>query len=154
MSSMMKRNYLEKAESALAQVRMLQDQIRYINPHLADLGSMSIASGSIWTDVVFDNIFTDMDMHDKIKNSEREVDRAGNKCGESVKVQEGREKEVLAEIRDANEQLKEARLRLQKAREDAFRKVNGGEVIPGGESTTMSAGSHAATSDAPPAYSV
>ncbi|PVH93930.1 hypothetical protein DM02DRAFT_732817 [Periconia macrospinosa] len=159
-ASMMKRNYLEKAESSLAQVRMLQDSIKQFNPSLADLGTTSIASGSIWTDVVFDNIFTDMDMHQRIKDSEAQVDRAGVKCGLLVKRQEAREKEVLETIRNANERLKESRFRLQEAREEAFRRVLGGEDIPRDDGRTdvrvgsNLMGGNAIVRESPPAYSV
>ncbi|KAF2247527.1 hypothetical protein BU26DRAFT_520656 [Trematosphaeria pertusa] len=147
MWSMQKRNHLEHAESAISQVKMLQGQIRQIAPQLADLGPMNIASGSIWTDVVFDNIFTDMEMHDKIKASEAQIDRAGDKCAQQVRQAEEREKRAMDDLREANEQLRRARLELQKAREEAFRRVAGGErILSGG-------GAQQVPDDAPPAYS-
>lgn len=88
MASMQKRSLLERAESSIQQVRMLQQQLQHVAPHLPSLGELNIASGSIWGDVVFDNIFSDMEMHDKIKNSEAQVDKAGHKCGEMVRESE------------------------------------------------------------------
>jgi hypothetical protein len=64
-ASMEKRNYLEKAESFIQQVRMLQEQIRRVDPSIPDLGPLQIPMGSILSDVVFDNVFSDMDMHEK-----------------------------------------------------------------------------------------
>lgn len=125
MISMQKRNYLERAESSISQVRMLQHQLSQVAPQLADLGPMNIASGSIWGDVVFDNIFTDMDMHDKIKASEMQIDRAGNRCGNLVMQQERKEGEALRELKEAEMMLKAARVALQRAREAAFRTVAG-----------------------------
>lgn len=149
LASMQKRNYLERAESAISQIRMLQQQLSQTAPHMSDLGSMNIASGSIWGDVVFDNIFSDMDMHDKICTSEAEIDRAGKKCGNLVKQQEEREKELAAELKEGGMRLKEARATLQRVREQAFRRVIAGEALSSGgdvEEEEMA--------EAPPAYSV
>lgn len=85
MASMQKLNLLERAESSIQQVRMLQQQIQQVAPHLPSLGQLNIATGSIWGDVIFDNIFSDMEMHDKIKDSEAQVDRAGHQCGDMVR---------------------------------------------------------------------
>ncbi|KAF2261224.1 hypothetical protein CC78DRAFT_535831 [Lojkania enalia] len=153
-TSMQKRNYLERAESSVAQVRMLQDQIRQLKPDIGDIGPMNIASGSIWGDVIFDNIFTDMDMHGKIKDSEAQVNRAATRLAQQVRDGEGRVKAVEADWRTASEQLQERRKELQQAREDAFTRVANGETID------TNAGApppeplpNAASQDAPPAYS-
>jgi hypothetical protein len=128
LASMQKRNYLEKAESAISQVRMLQQQIHQVAPDgSADLGPMDIASGSIWGDVVFDNIFSDMDMHDKIKRSEVQVSAAGKKLGTIIRAAEGREKSVREELDSASTRLQQARRELQRAREEAFARVAGGQ---------------------------
>jgi hypothetical protein len=132
MASMQKRNYLERAESSIQQVRMLQEQIKHLAPDIEGLGPLNIAMGSIWSDVVFDNIFTDMDMHDKIKNSIAQVDRAGGKCGDIIRRREERLKRVEGDVRAGEEGLRKARQELQKAREDAFSKVLGGEMVGSG----------------------
>jgi hypothetical protein len=123
MVSMQKRSILECAESSIQQVRMLQQQLQQVAPHLPNLGQLNIASASIWGDVVFDNIFSDMEMHDKIKDSEVQVDRAGNKCGNLVMESEQREEQLLLDVKRANEKLNNARIELQKARETAFKGV-------------------------------
>lgn len=148
MASMQKRSLLERAESSIQQVRMLQQQLQQVAPHLPNLGQLNIASGSIWGDVVFDNIISDMEMHDKIKDSEAQVDRAGLKCGNMVKKGEQREQRLLEDVKDANEKLKEARVELQRAREAAFKGVleghSGGFQTPTGPPPGYDA--------APPAY--
>ena len=132
LASMQKRNYLERAESAISQVRMLQQQIHSIAPDgTADLGAMDIASGSIWGDVLFDNIFSDMEMHDKIKRSELQINAAGQKLGTIIRAAEGREKSVRGELDGASKRLQQARRDLQRAREEAFARVAGGEELGG-----------------------
>ncbi|KAF2662450.1 hypothetical protein K491DRAFT_585036 [Lophiostoma macrostomum CBS 122681] len=150
-TSMQKRNYLERAESSISQVRMLQDQLKATNSAVShDLGAMNIASGSIWGDVVFDNIFSDMEMHDKIKQSEAQIQGAIKKCARKIKESEAREKNVQEELVKTNEALKKARVELQKAREQAFARVQGGERI---EDARPQMDDVDAVDEAPPAYS-
>ncbi|KAF1364223.1 hypothetical protein EJ07DRAFT_151521 [Lizonia empirigonia] len=136
MVSMQKRNLLERAESSISQVRILQQQLLQVAPNLPSLGQINIASGSIWGDVMFDNIFSDMEMHDKIKDSEAQVDSAGHKCGNLVRESEQREQRLSEELRGGNERLREARIELQRARETAFKGVleghTGGYQPPAG----------------------
>lgn len=155
MASMQKRSLLERAESSIQQVRMLQQQLQQVAPHLPSLGQLNIASGSIWGDVVFDNIFSDMEMHDKIKNSEAQVDRAGHKCGDMVRESEQREQNLLNNARSANEQLKNARIELQKVRETAFKGVlEGHGGVLQRETFQAPNGPPPGYDAAPPAYSV
>lgn len=143
MASMQKRNHLERAESAIQQVRMLQSQIQQAAPDIPDLGSIVISIGSIWSDVVFDNIFSDMQMHDQIKESMAHVDQAGNKCGDIIRGREQALTRLEAEVRSAQELLGEKRSELQRAREEAFSRVSGGGMVGGGSAM-----------DAPPAYAM
>ncbi|KAJ4985620.1 hypothetical protein SVAN01_08895 [Stagonosporopsis vannaccii] len=152
MASMQKRSLLERAESSIQQVRMLQQQLQHVAPHLPSLGQLNIASGSIWGDVVFDNIFSDMEMHDKIKDSEAQVDRAGHKCGDMVRESEQREQRLLGDVRSANEQLKNARVELQKARETAFKGVLEGHGGVQYQAYQPPAGAPPTYDAAPPAY--
>ncbi|KAF9690734.1 hypothetical protein EKO04_011438 [Ascochyta lentis] len=149
MASMQKRSLLERAESCISQVRMLQQQLQQVAPHLSNLGQLNIASGSIWGDVVFDNIFSDMDMHDKIKESEAQVDRAGHKCGNLVRESEQKEQKLVKDVKDADVRLKEARIELQKARETLFTDLLEGNT--GGYQPPV--GAPPGYDAAPPAYS-
>lgn len=146
MASMQKRNYLERAESCIQQVRMLQQQLPSDVPQL---GELQIASGSIWSDVVFDNIFSDMDMHEKVKQSIAQVDRVGAQCGDIIRGREEGLNRLQREVAEAEEGIRKARVELQRAREDAFKRVvegqsGMGEGPPG----------YAAPSEAPPGYTV
>jgi hypothetical protein len=132
MASMQKRNYLERAESSIQQVRMLQDQLKQVAPDIPNLGPLQIAMGSIWSDVVFDNIFTDMDMHEKVKASIKQVDSAGNRCSDIIRGREDHLKRMQGDVGRANEVLKNVRVELQQAREDAFKKVLGGGMVGSG----------------------
>jgi chromosome segregation ATPase len=155
MASMQKRNYLERAESAIQQVRMLQDQLKQVAPDVPDLGPLQIAMGSIWSDVVFDNIFTDMQMHDQVKASIQQVDSAGNKCGDIIRGREDNLNRIQDEVGQANERLKNARVELQEARENAFRRVLGGKMVGSGLGSPPPGDmppTYAAPSGPPPGY--
>lgn len=132
MASMQKRNYLERAESSIQQVRMLREQLHHLAPEIRDLGPLQIDMGSIWSDVVFDNIFTDMDMHDRIKKSMAQVDDAGHKVGEIIWRREGELNGLKGQIGRAEDELRDRRVELQRSREEAFRKVLGGEQVGSG----------------------
>jgi hypothetical protein len=115
-------------------VRMLQQQVKQVAPEIPGLGQLNIAMGSIWSDVVFDNIFSDMQMHDQVKQSIVQVDRAGNKCSDIIRQREQQEKQLQSEVKQAGEKLQCARLELQAAREEAFRRVvSGGANAPSEE---------------------
>lgn len=133
MASMQKRNFLERAESAIQQVRMLQDQVKQVAPEIPALGQLNIAMGSIWSDVVFDNIFTDMQMHDQVKQSIAQVDRAGNRCSDIIRQREQQEKSLQREVAQAQSKLQHARQMLQWARESAFRSISGTSGMAGAE---------------------
>jgi hypothetical protein len=65
MASFEMQNLLQRAGNAIQAVRGLQDQIA---PEIPDLvGDVQIRVGSIWSDVVFNNMYTDMKMHGQIK---------------------------------------------------------------------------------------
>ena len=154
LASMQKRNYLERAESSISQVRMLQNQLQHVGPPgVADLGPMNIASGSIWGDVVFDNIFSDMEMHDKIKVSELQIGETRRKIGDKIREAEGREQECQRELDAAGERLQHARRGLQRAREEAFTRVAGGDSSVGVPASANLRPPEYETT-APPAYSV
>jgi len=153
MAGMQKRNYLERAESAIQQVRMLQEQVKQVAPELPGLGPMNIAMGSIWSDVVFDNIFTDMQMHDQVKQSITQVDRAGNKCSDLIRQREQQEKSLRGEVDQAKSKLQHARQELQQAREDAFRRVLGGAQGGAAPLTGAPPPEYAPPEGPPPGYS-
>lgn len=150
-ASMQKRNDLERAESSIQKVRMLQDQIRQIAPDIPTLGELQIAMSSIWSDVVFDNIFTDMEMHEQVKRSMAQVESAGRQCGETIRQREEILGRLRSEVGNAEEDLKMKRVELQQAREDAFSRVLGGEMIGSGLGSPSS-GDSAPPPYAPPPY--
>lgn len=149
-ASMQKRNYIEQADSSIQQVRMLQQQVKQAAPDIPHLGDMNIRMNSIWSDVIFDNIFTDMEMHDEIKKCIAQVDHAGKTCGQIVRQRENVERNIQQDVQRMQQTMRQARVELQQAREDAFRRVLGGEQTGVGLGSPPPG--ETASTDAPPPY--
>ncbi|KAF9529159.1 hypothetical protein CPB83DRAFT_853334 [Crepidotus variabilis] len=69
MSDMMERSALRNASVNAAQAKNLADQAARTSSQVQSIPALQIADGSLLSDVFFDNIFTDMAFHDKIKQS-------------------------------------------------------------------------------------
>jgi hypothetical protein len=89
-----------------------------------------------------------MNRHQRIGQAEAQLDRALGKAAQLLKEQQGREKALLADVNYASGELRERRVELQWSREEAFRKVVGGEEIP-----TRTMPQVEGEDEAPPAYS-
>lgn len=130
MASMMKRNALENAQAAVGRVGMLVDQAKRTSPHVGDIGPLNVASGSIWGDVVFDNIFSDMEMHGKIQQSEMELQRADQKLKYQIQQAQERQEAIGRDLKEARQALDAARGELQKTRQEIFQNVSQGQPPP------------------------
>ncbi|KAF8900432.1 hypothetical protein CPB84DRAFT_1815383 [Gymnopilus junonius] len=113
MADMMERNALRNAQANASQVEMLVDQARRISPIVQPVGRVNIAQGAIVSDIFFDNFFTDMAFHNKIKQSAAQVllanqrlrverdaaktraDAAGAQLLRAAKVLDSRRKELF-----------------------------------------------------------
>ncbi|KAK8138532.1 hypothetical protein PG984_001912 [Apiospora sp. TS-2023a] len=118
---MMERSSLHKAELAIEEARRLMKQARRQSKRqVTPLLSVHIASGSIMSDVVFDNIFTDMAFHDKIKASRDDVRR----CRLDVECQladaRSRYQRQDQVVQEKAQLLEAGRAELQHARELIF----------------------------------
>lgn len=131
MASMMKRNALENAQAGVGRVQMLVDQARRTSPHVGEIGPLNVASGSIWGDVVFDNIFSDMQMHEKITQSEMGLQKADQQLKYQIQKAQKRQEGINKDLKQAREALDAARGELQKTRQEIFQRVSqGGEQPP------------------------
>lgn len=143
-------NCLQQADSSVRQARMLSQQLRQIDPKadVQGLGAVDVHIGDIWSDIVFVNGFSDGDMRARIRRAETQIDWALQKGARVMKGQQVREKELVAEVGRVAAELRERRVELQWSREEAFRRVTGGEQV--GERVMPRVGGE---DEAPPAYS-
>lgn len=124
-SDMMERNALNKAENLVRQAKMLVAQAQQASPMVRPLPAVKIAQGNLLGDVFFDNIFTDMAFHEKIQQSNLEVRHCSQSLNIDLMSATQRQMELVREADQKNEVVRQARVRLQRAREEAFQRVSG-----------------------------
>ncbi|KAF2104165.1 hypothetical protein NA57DRAFT_62838 [Rhizodiscina lignyota] len=117
------RNALSRATTAAARAMGLVQQARRLDSNVQPFGPLQIAQGNFLSDVVFDNIFTDLAFHDKIKESAADVERASSRLTQQNKQALQRQEGLRKDMQASEKELKRARDELQKVRQDAFEKV-------------------------------
>ncbi|KAL8875633.1 MAG: hypothetical protein Q9198_006038 [Flavoplaca austrocitrina] len=124
-SDMMERDALSKAQNATDKVKMLVQQAQRLSPDVQGLGDINIDQGHAMSDIMFDNIFSDMAQHDRIKDSQAQAQREAQTLrNASMRTQE-RSKQLQQEAATALTRLETSRRELQQIRQDAFEKVAG-----------------------------
>lgn len=123
LSDMMERDALTKAQNATDKVKMLVQQAQRLSPDIQDLGNIDISHGHVMSDIMFDNIFSDMAQHDRIKDSQAQAQREAQTLrGAFLKAQQ-RSKQLQQEATVALTRLEISRRELQQIRQDTFERV-------------------------------
>ncbi|KAK4202950.1 hypothetical protein QBC40DRAFT_275596 [Triangularia verruculosa] len=129
-TDMMERNALSQAEREVMSANMLVMQAQRMSPMVRNLPQVTIDQGNLMMDVFFDNVFTDMAFHDKIKASRESVLRAAIAMDGQVAAARQRLHELEGELRMREQDMREAREKLQKVRESVFESVAGSTPPP------------------------
>ncbi|KAK4672150.1 hypothetical protein QC763_100290 [Podospora pseudopauciseta] len=122
-TDMMERNALSQAEREVMSANMLVMQAQRMSPRVTNLPQVNIDQGNLMMDVFFDNIFTDMAFHDKIKASRESVLRAAMAMDGQVAATRQRVAQFEGQLRVEEQSMREAREKLQKVRERVFETV-------------------------------
>ncbi|KAJ7456998.1 hypothetical protein FB451DRAFT_1047742 [Mycena latifolia] len=125
MSDMMERNALSAAEGMAMRTATYVQQAMLASPQVQPIGEINIAHGSIMSDVLFDNIFTDMAFHDKIKNSARNVEAVQYNLAIQLTAAKNRTGAVGADLSAAADALAAARGALDSFRRGVFDSLSG-----------------------------
>lgn len=125
MADMMERSALGEAETQMQSVHRLVAQACRMAPQtVKPLPVTDIAQGNLMSDVFFDNIFTDMAFHDKIKQSQVGLQTTSRVLDQQIQAA----RLSLRDFQDAegvaSAELASARDALQKQRQKAFESVN------------------------------
>jgi hypothetical protein len=122
-TEMSENNCLVSCEQNVRQVEMLILQAQRIQPAVRNIGDMRVAQMNFMTNVVFDNIFSDLDMRDRIKQSQAQLKMA--QANLTAELQAARERTTAAqtEVDEAKAVLDQKRLELQGIRSVAFEKL-------------------------------
>ena len=125
MADIAERNELSRAQSHCTTIYMLVDQAQRLSPAIKPMPQVAIEQGHILSDVVFDNIFTDMAMHDRIKASEASLDRGVSHLLSEIASCQFRVHSLRQTLTDQERNLLNARRELQMIRQRAFEEVAG-----------------------------
>jgi hypothetical protein len=129
MTDMMERNALHNAEMKVSEGYWLVSQAQRMAPGIQPLPPIGIAQGSIMSDVFFDNIFTDMAFHDKIKASKEDLVRATSVLNGQLAAARQRQQGLDGDANNKSLALEASRSELQKARERIFESTAGGAAV-------------------------
>lgn len=120
---MAERSSLAQAQSLSSQVAMLVSQARQMQPAVQPLGPMNIAQGNLMSDVIFDNMFSDLKFQGKIKESKRQVITARSRLIQETKHSSERLTNLRGEVEEKKQILETKRKDLQDERAALFEKV-------------------------------
>ncbi|KAJ7630079.1 hypothetical protein DFH06DRAFT_705926 [Mycena polygramma] len=144
MSDMMERNALSAAEGHSMQAATCVQQAMIASPQVRPIGDIQIAHGSIMSDVLFDNIFTDMAFHDKIKKSAQNVEAVMFNLKNELQAGRARAGAIGADLSAAADALTRARGALDTFRRNVFDSLSSGSRSgsgSGGDLPAYTAGS-------------
>ncbi|KAI1208039.1 uncharacterized protein F4807DRAFT_163003 [Annulohypoxylon truncatum] len=122
-SDFMERNALDKADNEVNQVRLLVRQSQRMSQHVQNLPAIGIAGGSLLGDVLFDNIFSDMAFHERVKDSRAALERAQGFLLGQLSLAKSRHQEAEQDMNIHASTLETSRQELQKARERIFARI-------------------------------
>ncbi|PMD29390.1 hypothetical protein L207DRAFT_520911 [Hyaloscypha variabilis F] len=122
-TEMAENNSLVSCESHVRQVEMLIMQAQRIQPAVRNLGDMRVAQMNFMTNVVFDNIFSDLDLRDRIKQSQAQLKMAQANLTAELQAARDRTNVAQAEVDEAKSVVDQKRLELQQVRSAAFERL-------------------------------
>lgn len=125
---LVERNSLSKAEVGVSKVQILLEQAQHLDPNILSIGTMEIANGHILSEVVFDNIITDMRMHERIKDTMQRLKIAATRLEREISNADTSLREVQVQSKQAALTLGSARSELQQVRQEAFERVSSGRM--------------------------
>ncbi|KAK5721308.1 hypothetical protein LTR17_014678 [Elasticomyces elasticus] len=141
----MERDALSRAQYSFTQaVAHMKEAIR-AQPALHPLNPVNIDQGHFISDVLFDNIFTDMAQHDRIQNSSMQLQQSARELKQQLPGQQQRVRDAGVQLRQASQNLEKARLELQRIRAEAFMRLGSGQTAWQADTNS---------DQAPPSYTV
>lgn len=123
---MMERDSLAKGQMQLSNALRHYEEAMRMQPAIPPLNEVNIDQGHLMSDVLFDNIFSDMAQHDRIKSAQAQMMHAADQLKAETAQQEQRARDALDQLKQAQAQLEDARRRLQRIRSEAFEHYSGG----------------------------
>ncbi|KAJ7021030.1 hypothetical protein C8F04DRAFT_1050203 [Mycena alexandri] len=129
-TDMMERSALTAAEGHASQAKIFVQQAMMSSPQVQLMGQITIAHGSFISDVIFDNIFTDMAFHEKIKASASNVEDVKSNVIAQYNLTKLRTRGIGADLKVAADALTHARSALNAFRRSVFDSLSGNGNVP------------------------
>lgn len=123
LTDVMEREALSRAQNATDKVQMLVSQAHRLSPAIHGLGNIDISHGHAMSDIMFDNIFSDMAQHDRIKGSQAQAEKEARTLKDMLAKAQQRSGQYQQEVNAALGRLETARRELQQIRQDTFERV-------------------------------
>jgi len=133
-ADVMERDALSKAAVGISEALRHMDEARRLQPAIAHLREVHIDMGHIVSDVMFDNIFSDLAQHDRIHASNNQLIEAVAQLKEQIELQKRRALSAKQNLSQGKASMEEARKELQQIRAEAFERLGGGGAFDGGSS--------------------
>lgn len=131
MADALERNALAKSDHAAMQAQLYVSMARKASPFVQDLPGFNINHGHIFSDVFFDNIFTDMRFHGEIKRAAGELAKCAVALKDELTKSKERRSALETESKHREVELGRAREELQRMRSDIFERVLSGSSEKG-----------------------
>jgi len=122
----MERNALSAAQNALMQALHHVEEAIRTQPAINRPSHVNIDRGHFVLDILFDNIFSDLQQHVRIKQSEAQTQQAHQELRREIGSQQRRCTDGEGMLKQARQQLEDARGELQRIRAEAFERLAGG----------------------------
>jgi ABC-type phosphate transport system auxiliary subunit len=120
---MSENNSLVSCEGHVQRVEMLIKQAQRIQPAVRNIGDMRVAQMNFMTNVVFDNIFSDLQLRDRIKQPQAHLKIAQASLVAELQSSRERSSALQTELDEAKARLDQKRAELQQVRSRAFERL-------------------------------
>ncbi|KAJ4464963.1 hypothetical protein C8R41DRAFT_859024 [Lentinula lateritia] len=139
-SDMMERDALTNSAVYAAKAEMLLNQARSTSGDVQSIGPLRVHDISLFGDVFFDNVFSDIRAHHKIQSNRDELAAAHKRLKGQLRAARQRTQLAGADVVEASEVLTECNKELERYRREVFLRSSGGESLDPAISTGLQHG--------------
>ncbi|KAJ3881407.1 hypothetical protein F5051DRAFT_397180 [Lentinula edodes] len=139
-SDMMERDALANSAVYAAKAEMLLNQARSTSGDVQTIGPLRVHDISLFGDVFFDNVFSDIRAHHKIQSNRDELAAAHKRLKGQLRAARQRAQLAGADVVEASEVLTECNKELERYRREVFLRSSGGESFDPAISTGLQHG--------------
>ncbi|KAJ8075185.1 hypothetical protein PM082_019513 [Marasmius tenuissimus] len=125
MADMMERSALGNAAIAASRAQMLVNQAQQTSPDVRNVGPIRVYEISMFGDVFFDNIFSDIAAHNKMEANRNELMQHHDRIRNELRAATLRCERIGPDLIEASEVLSQCRRDLDQFRRETFERVSG-----------------------------